>query len=194
MERRRHWRVTLLGRGNLVIGIATPVVLLINILGALKVFSIEWAAGSIVIASLVGSILGYLTWRSGRALLRGDPAAFGGTCVAGGLSLGYTVAGIWIMTTAGIDRGLEILIRHGSEDWWNWSLSHFQNSSLREIPLMAWWVLGLGTILRYRLAGAPEKTGDRMSSGLWRILPCALAGGIARIIQLAQDTLLASQR
>jgi hypothetical protein len=173
---------------------ATPLGVLINILAALKVFSVEWAKGSIAIATLVGSVLGYLTWSSGRSLLRGDAAAFRRTCLAGGLSLGYTIAGIWIMTTAGIDRGLEILIRHGSENWWNWSLSHFQNSSLLEIPLMTWWVLGLGTVLRYRLSGGPQTGKDRLAQGLWLILLCMVGGGVARLIQLAQDTLLASQR
>lgn len=190
MDEGRHWRVTLLGWGNQVIGIATAIGVLVHVLAALKVFSLEWAAVSIVLASILGSILSYLTWRSGRALLRGEAGAFRRTCIAGGMSLGYSLAGIAILTSAGIDRDLEILIRHGSDDWWDWSLSHFQSPSLVEIPLMAWWIVGLGTVLRFRLPGGPEKGRDRVSDGLWLVLPFALVGCMARLIQLAQDTSL----
>jgi hypothetical protein len=102
--------------------------------------------------------------------------------------------GILIMTTAGIDRGLEILIRHGSEDWWDWSLSHFQNSALRETPLLPWWELGLGTVVRFQLPRAPKTTRERMIEGLGLAFICAVVGGLTRAIQLAQDTLLGSQR
>jgi hypothetical protein len=183
-----------LGWGNLVIGIATPIGVGGNILTALGVFSVEWARGSIFVATLLGSMLGYLTWSSGRDILRARPRAFSRTCIAGGLTFGYTFMGIVIMRTAGIDRGLEILIRNGSEEWWNWTLSHFQNSALREIPLLAWWVLGLGTVVRYQIPGAPKKTWDRTIKLLGPALGYAIVGGLARVIQLAQDTLLSSQR
>jgi hypothetical protein len=188
------WRVRVLAWGNVAIGFATPIAVGVNLLGALGVFSVEWARGSIILAILLGSILGYLTWSSGCDILRARPRAFNRTCVAGGLTFGYTFMGILIMRTAGIDRGLEILIRHGSQDWWNWSLSHFQNSALREIPLMAWWVLGLGTVVRYQIPGAPKNTWDRIVKVLGLALGCAMVGGLARVIQLAEDTLLSSQR
>jgi hypothetical protein len=188
------WRVKVLAWGNVAIGFATPIAVGVNLLAALGVFSVEWAKGSIILAILLGSILGYLTWSSGCDILWARPRAFNRTCVAGGLTFGYTFMGILIMRTAGIDRGLEILIRHGSQDWWNWSLSHFQNSALREIPLMAWWVLGLGTVARHQIRGAPKKTRDRIIKGLGLAFGCAIVGGLARVIQLAQDTLLSSQR
>lgn len=187
-------RVKALLWGNLAIGVLTPIGNGFNILGALGVFSVEWAAGSILCAVVFSSVLGYLTWTSGWRILDAHPNAFQRTCVAGGLTLGYTGTGILILTTAGIDRGLEILIRHGSQDWWNWSLSHFQNSGLREIPLLAWWIFALGTVVRYRLQGASGRMWDRFTEMLFDVSIYVIAGYFARVIQLAKDTLLSSQR
>jgi hypothetical protein len=193
-EQPPHWRVRVLAWGNLALAAATPIGVLVNILAALNVFSVEWAQGSIFLASLFGLVLGTVTGASGWAIRRNRPGAFKLTCIAGGLTVGYTVMGISTMLTAGLDRTLEILIRHGSDNWWDWSLSHFQNSVLRETPILAWWILALGTAVRFRLPGAPEKMKDRVGNGLVVVFVCAMVGGIARFLQLAQDTLLSSQR
>jgi len=194
MEQKPHWRVPVLGWGNLVLAVATLTGTLINILGALEVFTAKWAEGSIALAIVFGGTLGCLTGLSGRAVLQGRKNAFKLTCVAGGLTLGYALAGVFIMLTAGIDRTTEILIRHGSDSWWDWSLSHFQHSVLRETPVIAWWILTLGTLIRYPLPGGPQKIRDRITEG-WLLLVCfGLGGAVARGIQLAQDTLLSSQR
>jgi hypothetical protein len=194
MEQKPHWRVPALGWGNLVLAVATLIGTLINILAALEVFTATWSQGSIAMAIVFGGTLGYLTGLSGRAVLQRRKNAFKLTCVAGGLTLGYALMGVFLMLTAGIDRTTEILIRHGSDNWWDWSLSHFQHSVLRETPVIAWWILTLGTLIRYPLPGGPQKLGDRIGEG-WLLLFCfGLVGALARCIQLAQDTLLSSQR
>jgi len=188
------WRLKVLAWGNLFIGVITPIGVVLNILAALEVFSAEWASGSILLAAFFGAIFGYLTGRSGWGILHRQIWAYKTTCIAGGFTLGYVIFGISIMTISGRDRGLEILIRHGSQDWWNWSLSHFQHSVLREIPLLVWWVLGLGTLVRYPLPWGPKALKDRVIDGLGPVAGYGLLGCIARCFQLAQDTLLSSQR
>lgn len=183
----------LLGWGNVALGLGTPLSIGFNILAALDVFSFEWARGNIFIATLLGAVLGSLSWRSGWEILNSRASSLTTTCIAAGLTLGYTGMGILIMTTAGIDRGLQILIRHGSEDWWDWTLSHFQNSCLLEIPVFAWWLLGLCTVIRYRLPGWPEKTWDRLIRGLTLAFCFIVIGAMSRSFQMAND-LLASQR
>ncbi|MBI3855570.1 MAG: hypothetical protein HY293_07740 [Planctomycetes bacterium] len=183
-----------LGWGNLALGLAAPLSIAFNILAALDVFSVEWAGRSIVLSTLLGAFIGWMTWRSGRRILDRHPEAFSATCIAGGGSLGYTIVGILVMATAGRDRALEILIRHGSENWWDWSLSHFQNSSLREIPILTWWVYGIGTVIRFRLPGSATCVRERFVAAVGLSFFCALMGAIARFAQLAQDTLLSSQR
>jgi hypothetical protein len=183
-----------MGWGNLALGIATPIAILSNIVAGLEVFSLSWAGDAIFLAIILGSILGYLTGRSGWGILKGKPWAFRRTCIVGGLTLGYTFTGILVMVTQGIDRGLPVLFRHGSENWWDWTLSHFQNSPLREIPLFIWWVLVLVTVLQYRLYGAPETTRDRIVQGVRLIFWMSVFGLFARLLQMSQDSLLSSQR
>jgi hypothetical protein len=72
--------------GNVAIGFATPIAVGANILGALGVFSVERASGSIILAMLLGSMLGYLTGSSGCDILRARPRAFNRTCIAGELT------------------------------------------------------------------------------------------------------------
>ena len=194
VEQKPHWRVPVLGWGNLVLAVALLIGTLVNILAALEVFTVQWSGTSIFMAIVFGSALGWVTGLSGRAVLQGRKNAFTLTCTAGGLTLGYALMGVWIMLTAGIDRTREILIRHGSDNWWDWSLSHFQHSVLRETPVIAWWILALGTLIRYPLPGGPQKLGQRIGAGWFRLLCFGLVGALARCIQLAQDTLLSSQR
>ena len=194
MDRKGEWRIQVLGWGNVVIGVAAPVTAAVNVLAAMGVFSVEWAGQSVFLTAFLGATLGYLNGSSGWSILRGRPDAFGRSCIAGGLTFGYTIVGILVMATSGRDRALLILIRHGSENWWDWSLSHFQNSALRELPLMAWWVLGFGTLLRYRLAGAPERMSDRAVQGLSATFLLALLGAALRQAHLILDTMLYSQR
>lgn len=194
MEQKPHWRIAVLGWGNLVLAIATLIGTLVNILAALEVFSVQWSSDSIFLAVFFGGTLGVLTGLSGRAVLRRRPNAFKVTCSAGGLTLGYALMGVFVMLTAGIDRTREILIRHGSDAWWDWSLSHFQHSVLRETPVIAWWILALGTLIRYPLPGGPQKLRDRLGQGGILLFGFGLIGAVARCIQMAQDTLLSSQR
>jgi len=190
----RHWRIPVLGWGNLVLAIAAMIGTLVNILAALNVFTVKWSGISIGMAIVFGGTLGVLTGLSGRAVLQRRKNAFALSCVAGGMTLGYALTGVFLMLTAGIDRTLEIVIRHGSDNWWNWSLSHFQHSVLRETPMIAWWILALGTLIRYPLPGGPEKLGDRLGKGWLLLAAFGLIGAVARCIQLAEDTLLSSQR
>lgn len=194
MAEKLHWRVQVLAWGNIVLAGATIIGLIANLLSALQVFSVEWSQGSIVLAVLFGGTLACLTGSSGWAVLKNRPGAFKLSCIAGGLTIGYAGAGILIMLTFGLDRTLEILVRHGSENWWNWSLSRFQHSVLRETPVLAWWILCFGTLVRLPVGGAPDKMRDRLSDGFVLAACLSLVGGIARFIQLAQDTLLSSQR
>lgn len=194
MKRKAPWRVRVLGWGNLALGVATPLGIWFNILAALRVFSVDWAGGSIVIATLLGAVIGCLTGRSGWGILHARPWAFKATCMAGGLTLGYTCMGIMILVSSDYGRGLEILIRHGSEDWWDWSLSHFQNSAVREIPMLAWWILGFGTMIRFRHPGWPGSARERFAHGFPLVFCFLLIGAISRTFQLAQDHLLSSQR
>jgi hypothetical protein len=178
----------------MLIGVILPIGAIANVLAALRVFSVDWAGDSIVLTMVLGVLLGYLSWSSGRGILLGRPWAFQKTCIAGGMIFGYTIVGILVMATSGRDRVLLILIRHGSEDWWDWSLSHFQHSALREIPLMAWWVLGVGTIFRHPLPGAPPKLWDRASAAIGLVFCYTLIGMGARFIHVLFDTALSSQR
>jgi|SRR5579862_3895440 len=194
MDQEHPWRVSVLGWGNLVLGIAIPTFAWINVLAALGVFSVQWAGEAMILTALLGSALGCLHLASGWTILKGRPAALGWSILAGGLTFGYTVLGILEMSTAGRDGLLLILIRHGSEDWWDWSFSHFQNSALREIPLMAWWVIGFGTLARYPVPGSPKMVWERLFRiGGWGFF-LALFGAIARLFQLTVDTSLYSQR
>lgn len=189
-----RWRVAVLGWGNLVIGALIPLSAGINVLAAMRVFRVAWAGESIFLTAFLGAVLGSLHWVSGRNILKERAGAFVWSCVAGGLTFGYTVLGIHVMATSGRDRSLLILIRHGSEDWWDWSLSHFQNSALREIPVLAWWVLGFGTLIRYRLLGASERLRDRAVEGLCFGVFFGAIGAILRLYHLFMDTMLVSQR
>ena len=188
------WRVRAVGWGNLALGVATPIAIVANILSALGVFSLSWAGDSVILAILYGSILGYLTGRSGWGILRGQPWAFRRTCIVGGLTIGYTFTGVLILVLKGLDRGLPILIRHGSPDWWDWSLSYFQSSPLRELPLLIWWLIGMAVVIQYRLPGAPEKGYDRFVHGVRWTFWFSVIGLFARLLQHAQDILLSSQR
>jgi len=188
------WRVRVLGWGNIFIGVVTPVGIALNILSALRVFSLEWAGGSIGLAAVLGAVLGFLSWRSGRSLLKGHPGAYRWTLIAGSLTLGYTFVGILVMVTCGIDRDLLILMLNGSNYWWNWSLSHFQSSALREIPVLVWWVVGLGTLVRHPVPGAPVRLADRLVSVTTGVFCLGMIGGFARILQMSQDVLLSSER
>jgi hypothetical protein len=194
VEHQIPWRVSLLGRGNLLIAVAIPVNACSNVLAAMGVFSVERAGDSILFTMLLGALLAYLSWTSGRGILQARPWAFQRTCTAGGITFGYTIAGILEMAMSGRDRTLLILFRHRSEDWWDWSFSLFQNSALREIPLMAWWVIGVGTVLRHRLPGAPARLWDRASQGLGLVFCYTWIGGTARSLQMCLDTGLSSQR
>jgi len=194
MEQKPHWRIRVLGWGNLVIAAATAIGLLMNILAALNVFSAQWSQNSILLALTFEGGLAYLAGASGWAILHRMPGAFKVTCIAGGAMLGYALMGVSLMLTAGLDRTTEILIRHGSDSWWDWSLSHFQHSVLRETPVIAWWILALGTLIRYPLPGGPQKLGERLRQGGILLFCLGLSGALARCIQMAQDTLLSSQR
>jgi hypothetical protein len=188
------WRVTLLGAGNLVLGVLIPVACWVNVLAASQVFSAQWAGEPMVFTAILGSLLGVLHWASGRAVLGGKVGAFRLCCLAGGLTFGYTLFGILVMATVGRDRSVLILIRHGSETWWDWSLSHFQNSALREFPVVIWWVIGFGTLVRHRLPGSPGTPWRRLSGILGWGFFLALAGAFLRQFQLLTDTSIYSQR
>lgn len=194
MNPQTPWRLKVLAWGNLFIAVVTPIGVVFNILGALKVFSVEWSFSSIMAASLLGSILGSLTGLSGWGIMYRRTWAHSITWIAGSLTLGYVIHGMLLMTTEGLDRGLLILIRHGSQDWWDWSLSHFQDSVLREIPLLAWWVCGLGTVIRYPLPGAAPTLPWRLFNACGWLVPLGLLGAVARVFQLICDSSLYSQR
>jgi hypothetical protein len=65
---------------------------------------------------------------------------------------------------------------------------------VRELPLLVWWILGLGTAVRWRLPGAPEGLGERLLDVLRYAFGLGLLGGIARALQVAMDTRLSSNR
>jgi len=194
MKHDRPWRVSILGWGNMLIGVFRPLSALLNILGALRVFRFEYASGSIFIATFLGLALGFLNWRSGWGILRDRPWAFKQTCVAGGFTFGYTFFGTFVMTTAGANGDLIILLDFGSRWWLTWTLSHFQDSCLREIPLMCWWVFGIGTVVRHCVSGAPESVRNRFIAALRLVFPFVLLGIGARMFQCMEDALLYSQR
>lgn len=195
MQQTTPWRVWVLAWGNVVIGVAFPIAAFTNILAALRVFTVDWAGESVVLTAILGAVLGFLHWSSGWGILRSRPWAYQRTCATEGMAFGYTMAGILEMATSGRDRSLLILIRHGSEDWWNWSFSHFQNSVFREFPIMAWCVLGIGTILRYPLPGCPKSPWDRITGALGMVFSFTVIGVIARAIHMGVDgQILSSQR
>lgn len=188
------WRIEVLARGNLFLAIVIPAAGWMNVLGALRAFSATYAGEPMVFTAILGTILGGLHWISGRSIRNAHPRAFLSSLIAGGLTFGYTVFGMLVMATEGRDRLLLILIRHSSENWWDWSFSHFQNSSLREIPLMAWWVFGFGTLGRYRLPGSPQTMTDRFIQIGAMGFFLAVGGAIVRWYQIMSDVMLYSQR
>ncbi len=189
-----HWRLSLLGWGSMLVGAAMPLGAFMNVLVAMQFFSLDWAGDSIFLTVLLGSVLGYVNWSCGRGILSARLWAFDRSCVAGGMTFGYTVFGIVEMATSGRDRTLLILIRHGSENWWDWSFSHFQNSALRETPFLAWSVMGIGAILRYPMPGAPDRFWSRVTRALGLIPGFIVIGMAGRSLHLAFDSLLSSQR
>ena len=84
MAHQLPWGVRVLGWGNIVIGIILPLGACMNVLAALKVFSVDWAGDSVILTLVLGALLGYLSWSSGRAILLARPGAFERTCTAGG--------------------------------------------------------------------------------------------------------------
>jgi hypothetical protein len=191
---KQPWRVPLLGWGNQVVGVLIPIGAVSNIVTGLRVYSFDWAWDSVLVAALLGLGLGYLHWSSGRAVLRGRPWAFQRTCMAGGMMIGFTAAGMLILAAQRLDHSLLVFIRHGSDHWWDWSFDHFQNSALREMPVLAWEVCALGTVVRHRLPGAPAFIRERLGLAVALSFCYVVMGGIARHLQLGTGALLSSQR
>ncbi len=99
------------------------------------------------------------------------------------------------MLAFGLHRGLEILIRKGSTDWTDWSLSHFQSPALIEIPLVVWWVVCLGTIFsRPERRSAAGLLMDRPPASIGWVILCTIIGGFTRWFQLGIDLEHYSQR
>lgn len=194
MAPKQPWRIPLLGWGNQVVGVLAPIGAFSNILQGLRVFSFRWAGEDIVLTTLLGLGLGYLHWSSGRAVLHRRPWAYQRTCAAAGAMIGYTSVGMLFLLASGLDRSLINFIRHGSDDWWDWSLDHFQNSAVREIPVLAWSVFSLGTVVRHRFASAPERIGDRIGLGFSISFCWLMIAGLGRFLQIGSGGLLSSQR
>jgi hypothetical protein len=190
---KQPWRVPLLGWGNQVIGVLLPIGSASHILSGLEVFSWTWARESIILTALLGLGLGYLNWSAGRAVLKRRDWAFQRTCTAAGMMIGYSAVGMLIFAGQGLDGTLLIVIRHGSENWWNWSLDHFQNSAIQEIPLLAWSVFSVGTVVRHRLPGAPARLGERLGLAVGICFCFVVIGGLVRPLHLGAG-MLSSQR
>jgi hypothetical protein len=194
MDRPLSRRLKIVGWGNLVLGLCTPPRVCWHLVAALNVFSYAWCKTSIWFLLAVGSIIGTLSGWSGWGILKRRAWAQHLTCAAGGATLGYAGAGIMFMVAYGIHRGLDILIRHGSSNWWDWSLTHFQSPVFVELPLVTWWIFCLRMTL-----GTPglESRPDPASgpgAGIVEVIGCAILGGITRVFQISVDMVHYSNR
>jgi hypothetical protein len=135
----------------------------------------------------MGTVIGTLTGVSGWGLLKGRRWARKVSCIAGGLTLGYSILGIYIMLAFGMHRGLEILIRNGSMDWQDWSISHFQSPALIEIPLVIWWIICLGTIFSRPEPRDAHGLLIENPAGIGWVILYAIMGGITRWFQVGID-------
>jgi hypothetical protein len=143
---------------------------------------------------IIGIVLGTLTGASGWGLLKGRRWDRKVSCIAGGATLGYSGVGVFVMMQFGLGRELEVLIRHGSIDWWDWSISHFQSPAFLEIPLIIWWIICLCTIF-----SRPEPRGAtglliENPPGMGWVIFLALIGGVVRFGQIVADVGLYSRR
>lgn len=187
-------RLLILGWGNVVIALVMPLKLLYLYLRALQVFSPSYGSGSYGVTGILSIGLGFLAGCSGRGILKVRPWATKMTCIAAGVWLGYTIDGIYTLAVHGTERQLLFVIRNGSEYWWNWSISHFEDSGMIEIPFLVWWVYGVGTILRSQFPGAPVDPGTRVIRGLLLVVGFAFMGALMREFQILVDTSLYSTR
>lgn len=184
----------ILGWVNLLLGVSSPLRMGFHIASALSVFSYAWCADSILLLVVIGTIIGALTGVSGWELLKGYPRQRQVSCIAGGLTLGHAGVGIFIMFAFGTRRSLDILIRHGSTNWLDWSLSHFQSPAFLEIPLVVWWMFCLSAILSRREPGKANGILGQSLAGIGLILVCAVLGGLSRWLQFGIDVEKYSQR
>jgi hypothetical protein len=188
-------RLKLVGWVNLVSGLASPLRMGFHAIAALQVFSYSWCAPSLWFLFVFGTAIGILTGASGWGLLKQRGWARKVSCIAGGLTLGYCAVGVLCMAIAGVGGHLEVLIRHGSINWVDWSISHFQSPSFVEIPWSIWWIGSLIASLTH-----PEPRNEKglltnpAPAGIGRVVLFAFMGGMIRWIQIGIDLPNYSQR
>ena len=182
-------RIRILGRGNLIVALllAARFAFVFSDAGRFNSYSYDEKSYQCLI--LVVAVLAGYTALSAIGLLRRSSWAVGVTCHAGGLTMGYAGMGNFIMAAFGAERGLDRVIRHGSEYWWAWSISRFQNPMWVEGPLMVWWLYALWSL--HRAIGKefpPPSVTKRAMIGIF-------IGVGLRVVQVGTDvTLLSSQR
>jgi hypothetical protein len=187
-------RAKVVGWGNLGLGLATPLRIGFHVASALQVFTYSWCGDSILLLAFLGSTLGILTGASGWGLLKQRPWTRRITCIAGGATLGYSAIGIFIMLVFGLRRELEVLIRHGSTNWWNWSISHFQSPIFIELPLAIWWIISLAVVFSLPQPRSRHGLLTQSLPGIGWVVGSAVLGGLSRWWQVGTDVVHYSQR
>ncbi|HZE95462.1 MAG TPA: hypothetical protein VE981_00395 [Planctomycetota bacterium] len=191
MDAAARARIRFVGWVNGVYGASFPIRVIFTTTSALSVFSLSYAGPEFAAMLLSGLGLAVLTGLSGWRLVKGKPRARSLTRLAGGLSLGYSALGVFmVLQFAALRNGAVTMIRNGSENWLSWSISRFQTPMVVDAALIVWWIIALSIVLgEQEDAGSVPLGEDLLVTIVW-----IGAGAFGRFVQSLFDGLLSSQR